>query len=269
MTDLKETAMRLAEVLHAAGCILADMQALPLDGELKGPGQLVTSADRASHDLLAVKLSELFPEVPLVMEEKTNIEPLPETYIVTDELDGTAIYAKQLPDWAVAAAYILNGRPVVGVMHLPRKPVTVVTWDGGGTWLNGDRVFLDPMANLEDNIAILDLPRDLTGHELSWLARVASNCLTVRSIGSAVASAADILMGHSCLYLNCKGAKVWDFAAASLAICEAGGVALSPDGSPLDWKRLPMGALLAGNARVAETALSFRTGHTLAKDSGA
>ena len=131
--------MQLVTVLHSAGCLLADMQAFPLNGDMKGPGQLVTRADRASHDFQAAELSRLFPEVALVMEEQANIEPLPETYIVTDELDGTAIYAKQLPDWAVTAAYIHAGRPVAGVMHLPKKRATVVAWEGGGTWLNGER----------------------------------------------------------------------------------------------------------------------------------
>jgi fructose-1,6-bisphosphatase/inositol monophosphatase family enzyme len=65
-----------------------------------------------------------------------------------------------------------------------------------------------------------------------------------------------VLRGRACVYINWRGAKVWDFAAAVLAIEEAGGVASSCLGEPLVWDRIPMSVMLAANAEVAAAALS-------------
>ena len=68
----------------------------------------------------------------------------------------------------------------------------------------------------------------------------------------------ELINGHAAIYLNCIGAKVWDFAAAVVAVDEAGGVATASDGNDLTWRKLPIGVLLAANSLVAEEALSLR-----------
>jgi len=70
----------------------------------------------------------------------------------------------------------------------------------------------------------------------------------------------ELLSGNTLLYLNTNGGRVWDFAAAALAVQEAGGVATDCSGEALAWDQLPMGVLFAINEKVVEAALNFKIG---------
>ena len=80
--------------------------------------------------------------------------------------------------------------------------------------------------------------------------------LGIRCLGSTVGSAMELLRGRVGVYINWQGAKIWDIAAAALAVEEAGGVALSSLGHALTWEQLEMSAMLAANARLASEAYS-------------
>jgi 3'(2'), 5'-bisphosphate nucleotidase len=82
--------------------------------------------------------------------------------------------------------------------------------------------------------------------------------LTLRALGTAVGAAIEMLAGHASVYLNCQGAKVWDFAAAAVAVAEAGGVAVALNGSAPDWSVVPQGVLFAANPAVAAEVLRLR-----------
>ncbi len=254
---MKEFAGQLAVVAQSAGAAILALNGRALDAQLKEPGQLVTLADRLSHEIIGAELGRRFPGVPQILEEQENPEALPERYLTADELDGTAIYAAGFPDWGVTLALIEEGVPVAGVMHQPALATTVMAWRGGGTWLNGERVWLSPDVALPTSIAMLEMNRFLTIPHAAWVGRVAHQALAGVTQATAVGNTLSMLRGRACVYLNCRGAKVWDFAAAALAVAEAGGVVVAEHGGAIDWRRLPVGALLAANRRVADEVLAL------------
>ena len=257
---MQEIATQLAEVARAAGSAILALRREGLNAEMKGVGQLVTLADQRSHEIIAPELERRFPGVVRILEEQENPEALPARYITADELDGTAIYAAGFPDWGVTLALIEDGEPVAGVLHQPALGVTVTAWRGGGAWLDGRRLRLEPAAALGGTIAMLELNPLLGLDNAAWAARVAHCAVAAVTQATAVGNTIALLQGRASVYLNCRGAKVWDFAAAVLAVREAGGVALSAEGGAIDWRRLPVGALLAAGPEVAREVLALRAG---------
>ena len=255
---MKEIAARLAAIAVSAGAAILALRRQGLEAEMKGVGQLVTLADRRSHEVIGSELARLFPGVAQILEEQDNPEALPARYLTADELDGTAIYAAGFPDWGVTLALIEDGEPVAGVLHQPALGVTVTAWRGGGAWLDGERLALSPEAALASSIAMLEMNPLLGEANAAWVGRVAHRCLAGMTRATAVGNTIALLRRRACVYLNCRGAKVWDFAAAVLAVREAGGVALAAHGGAIDWRRLPVGALLAANRRVADEVLALR-----------
>ena len=72
--------------------------------ELKGAYDLVTSADRASEQLIVKGLRERFPRHGIVAEEGGRAEMQSELRWYVDPLDGTTNFAHGFPMWNVTLA---------------------------------------------------------------------------------------------------------------------------------------------------------------------
>ena len=255
---MQDIADQLADIARAAGSAILALKREGLAAEIKGVGQLVTAADHRSHEIIAAALERRFPGVPRILEEQENPDVLPKRYLTADELDGTAIYAAGFPDWGVTLALVEDGRPVAGVLHQPEHGVTVTAVLGRGARFGDVPLRLSPESRLARSIALLEMNPLLGEAGTAWAGRVAGRCLAAVTQATAVGNTIALLRGRASVYLNPRGAKVWDFAAATLAVTEAGGVALATDGGPIDWTRLPVGALLAANRAVADEVLALR-----------
>ena len=254
---MQEIAEQFVQVAEGAGVLLKGMQHPYLASRYKAPLDLVTEADLRSHELISRELRDRFPGYDLILEEADNPTILPSDFVVADELDGTVVYANGLSEWGISIACVKAGTPVVGVMHQPSRNVTVAAWRGGGTWIGDRRGTLSGTQSLADSISLVELNRHLNAEHMAWIQEVSRRSLATRSLGTVIGSAIELLSGHAVVYLNCEGAKVWDFAAAVVAVEEAGGVAKACDGSDLSWRQIPMSVLLAANSHTATEVLSL------------
>ena len=86
-------------------------------GEDRSP---VSEADIAVNDLLHQRLTALAPGAGWLSEE-TEAAPDPTRALtwVVDPIDGTRAYLEGSPDWAVSAALVSEGRPVVAALYAP------------------------------------------------------------------------------------------------------------------------------------------------------
>ena len=183
---LKQIALDLAAIAKTAGALLKRMQGGRLRAWFKAPAELVTLADRASHKILLRELSRRFAPIPIILEEQNNPAKLPGRYFVADELDGTSIYSRGLPDWGLTLAYVDKGRPVAGVLHQPARNTTVVAWKNGGAWLRGKKISLNPTCSLENSVALVEWNRHLRTKDFRWIRNLTSHALVMRSLGTAV-----------------------------------------------------------------------------------
>ncbi len=96
----------------------------------------VTIADQSAEALILAALKELIPDVPVVAEELHASGETPEVssrFLLVDPLDGTKEFISRNGEFTVNIALIEEGRPRLGVVHLPATGVSY--------WTSGDGAF--------------------------------------------------------------------------------------------------------------------------------
>lgn len=194
--------------------------------ERKADGTLFSSADLAAQEALTRKLSAIDP-CPVVAEEMSREQQL-EQWLAgdgkvwcVDPIDGTSNFASGLPYFAVSVALMCRGRSVLGVIFDPVADEMFCAEQGKGAFLNGERLPIkQPAPALASAMAGVDLkrlPRDLAR-------RIASNqpCSSQRSFGASTLEWCYTAAGRFDVYVH-GGQKLWDYAAGSLILQEAGG----------------------------------------------
>ncbi len=209
----------------------------------KGGGSPVTESDVAVDTFLNERLGALCPAAGWLSEETADDAArlaLPLVWIV-DPIDGTRAYASGHPDWSVAVALLVEGRPVAGIVHAPAHRATYAAAEGHGATLNGrpirvsDRDTLRGAKAAGPAEAVAALAR--AGHGVVRLPRVPSLALRLVRVGEGAIEAA-LVSGN---------ARDWDLAAADLILTEAGGTVTNLAGEiPLYNRPMPVhGALVA------------------------
>ena len=102
----------------------------------KGDDSPLTLADLAAHEHIVATLEALPVRYPVLSEEAADI-PF-ETrrawtrYWLVDPLDGTKEFIKRNGDFTVNIALIVDGYPVLGVVHAPALEVSYFAAEGAG-----------------------------------------------------------------------------------------------------------------------------------------
>ena len=225
---------RLAELIRG----IAREELLPRLGnvarELKSDASVVTEADRAAQERLRAELAARWPGYRLLGEEMSAAEqgallaaPGDGLWIV-DPLDGTSNFAAGIPFFSVSVA-LLGPRGVeLGVVYDPSRDECFRARRGGGARL-GDTL-LRPASfglPLERTIAAVDFKR--LSADLAVRLAEAPPYASQRSFGSVALDWCWVAAGRFHVYLHGRQ-KLWDYAAGSLILAEAGGRALTLEG---------------------------------------
>ena len=226
VVDLQQQAARLAEAVREAGALALAMFKTPLKNWTKGEAlSPVSDADIAVDVLLRERLTGDGESIAWLSEESVDdLARLDAPYVwIVDPIDGTRAYIAGLPDWAVSAALVENGRPVVGCLYAPVSDEFFFAIAGQGASRNGaaiaasagtelaqariaaPRKFIDRLQAIVPSFDVMPRTRSLALR----LARVAEGTFDAAIAGGS---------SHD-----------WDLAAADLLVHEAGG-ALTPLG---------------------------------------
>jgi len=199
---------------------------------LKADGTWVTAADLAMQTRVQRNLAALWPAIPLLGEEMPEVEqqrlmaveaaaPDGPGLWVLDPLDGTSNFSAGLPVFGPSLAWIRGGRVRLGVVvDVMRDEVFSATL-GSGAYLNGQplRVPAAPPP-LAKTIACVDFKRLPTA--LATRLAIRPPYSSQRSIGSVALDWCWVAAGRFHLYLH-GSQGLWDYAAGSLILSEAGG----------------------------------------------
>jgi len=104
-----------------------------IEARLKGDRTPVTAADEAAEAIILPALAEVARDIPTVAEEAASRGGLPEIdraerFFLVDPLDGTREFLAGSGEFTVNIGLIEEGRPILGVVHLP---VLGTTYAGG------------------------------------------------------------------------------------------------------------------------------------------
>lgn len=100
----------------------------------------VTEADEAADALISAGLKKAFPDVLVVTEEQadSHSESASE-FLIVDPLDGTKEFVKRRGDFTVNIAYVVDGKPIRGIVYAPaRKRMFYTMEDGASVEETGD-----------------------------------------------------------------------------------------------------------------------------------
>lgn len=125
--------------------------------EQKADGSEVTEADRDAEEFLRDAIARAMPNADILGEEHGGPKGAPAIgdLWILDPIDGTRSFVCGNPLFGSLLGLVRDGRPVLGICHLPAIGETFVAWEGGGCWWHhGDderrRCVVRDIARLED-----------------------------------------------------------------------------------------------------------------------
>jgi myo-inositol-1(or 4)-monophosphatase len=228
----------LLRVAERAACIGGEVVSAsfgdPSNVREKAPGDWVSDVDTASEHAVRDALAEGAPGIAFFGEESGG-ERAALGWLV-DPLDGTANFLHGFPAVGVSVGLVLDGRPVVGVVHAPLLGDTYCATEGGGATRNGTPLAVSTRAPSEA-IPATGFPfrrKDRLPAYLEVFHQAFEAVEDLRRAGAASLdlawTAAGVFDGFFELALG-----PWDVAAGALLVREAGGVVTDWTGDPDAW----------------------------------
>ncbi len=225
---LAELERAAADAAREAGNLLMDYFGRPLDVEYKGESlsDPVTEADRQSQALLVGRIKATFPDHAVVGEEDetASVEPLSDFVWVLDPLDGTRNFSQGLPMFASSIGVLLKGVPVAGAIFIPWPGVrgrVLHARTGGGAACDG--TLLNELCATEpESRRLVGLPGGFS-HRFRFDESMRSRAGEARQTGSIAYELAMVASGTFQYSALTGSLSLWDVAAGSVIVSEAGG----------------------------------------------
>jgi 3'(2'), 5'-bisphosphate nucleotidase len=207
----------------------------------KSDNSPLTIADLASDKIIASGLSDLYPEVPIISEER----PAPpyedrkswEHFWLVDPLDGTEDFLQRTGNFTVNIALIERTRPVLGVIYLPLQEALYFA-DASGAFKQlpeeePRRIQVRTNAARKDLRAV-ESGLHLKESERQFLKRNAiGHC---RQVGSAIKFCL-VAEGEADVYYQGGQNWEWDTAAGQAIVERAGGAVVESSLKPLGYNK--------------------------------
>jgi histidinol-phosphatase len=140
------------EAARAADAVIAPLFRSNLAVEIKSDRTPVTQADRNAEAAIRTVLSRHFPDYGFYGEETGQHAMQAESIWLVDPLDGTKSFVRDTPFFSTQIALMRGGRMVLGVSSACACGETAWAEEGGGAWLNGQRIHVSDKAALQDAI---------------------------------------------------------------------------------------------------------------------
>jgi myo-inositol-1(or 4)-monophosphatase len=198
----------------------------------KPDGSVVTDADLAIQEHLAMEIARSFPDDAVVGEEGQPAADGRSHALyswVIDPVDGTNNFGRGLPGFAVSIGVLRNRQPFAGAVYDPITRWLFTACAGRGAWLNERALRTRPATLSRSSLLSIRTPLEegIPPFVDEWLRRY-----RVRRFGSTALHLCYVALGALDLVHDHR-ASLWDIAGAAPILLEAGGVLTTIEGAPL------------------------------------
>ncbi|MBE7731984.1 inositol monophosphatase family protein [Devosia faecipullorum] len=198
---------------------------------LKGPQDYLTETDGQVEDFVRSRIAEAFPEDGFLGEEGGGT-PGRQAWIV-DPIDGTANFARSIPHFCIAIAFVAGGLVQLGTIINPALDETYAARLGRGATLNGRPIRVSEISAIEASSVEMGWSgRRPLAQYLRAIEDLFAAGTNVRRSSCGALGLAYVADGRSDGYAELH-MNPWDCLAGLLLVREAGGVTgafLSVDG---------------------------------------
>ncbi|MGM0632611.1 MAG: 3'(2'),5'-bisphosphate nucleotidase CysQ [Pseudomonadota bacterium] len=212
--------------------------------ETKADDSPLTEADRRAHHVITGALRGLTPAIPVLSEESEEVSYAErrqwQTYWLVDPLDGTREFINRNGEFTVNIALIVDGEPVLGVVHVPVSGTTYTGLVGEGAWCYREGREAQPIGvrSLSGQRSLNVVGSRRHGAEAleAMLATLRQHFDEVNlvSMGSSLKICL-LAEGEADLYPRLGPTSEWDTAAAHAVLRAAGGDIVTADFEPLRY----------------------------------
>lgn len=222
-TQLVQLQNKLIPKIHKLGTYALQQQPY-VKGEIKEDGSLVTKIDKYIERELINFIMKRLPESKFVNEEGTRSDKLPPypanlTWII-DPIDGTLNYVHQSPIFCISVALAYKGEIVMGIIYVPATRETYTATLGGGAFLNEREI---QVSQDEDVLKPIAFGQGFWNPSDKYAEEILKNIPNPKRVtGSACFNQCLVAKG-ACIAASHPNTKIWDIAAGSLIVKEAGG----------------------------------------------
>ena len=215
---------------RAAGAIInraaLDVEAVRVS--TKQVNDFVTEVDQQAEQAIIETLLTAYPGHGILAEESGNEygNRNSDHIWIIDPLDGTTNFIHGFPVYCVSIALAVNGRIEQAVVYDPTRNDLFTSTRGRGAFLNERRIRVSKRTMLRDSLLSTGFPYrpgDNLKQYMSMLGDVMQRTSGVRRPGAAALDLAYVAAGFSDAFFE-TGLSIWDVAAGSLLVTEAGGL---------------------------------------------
>ncbi|MEJ2636262.1 MAG: inositol monophosphatase family protein [Calditrichia bacterium] len=170
-------------------------------------------------------LLENFPDHRILAEEGTANDSDADYRWIIDPLDGTKNYIQDVPVFCVSIALQKKKELVAGVIYDPVRDELFTAEKGSGAFCNGEQMHVGSR-NLKASLIATGFPfrsKDYLPLYLLAFEEIFLGCSGMRRLGSAALDLAYTAKGRFDGFWE-LGLSIWDIAAGSLMVREAGGI---------------------------------------------
>ncbi len=199
------------------------------DVEMKSDDTPVTIADRQSEEYIRSEIQAKYPSHSIMGEEFKEKQTDSEFRWIIDPIDGTQSFIRGVPFYAVLLALEYQGRPIVGVIHIPPLNETVSAAKGVGCYYNGRPCHVSKTEGLSKAWVQVTDYADLKRRRPEFTNRLLGKSYSCRTWGDAYGYLL-VATGRSDVMIDPIMA-LWDIAPLEPIITEAGGVFTDLDGN--------------------------------------
>lgn len=214
----------------------------------------VTKLDFDVEETIRNILRENYPEHIIVGEELGEEQNKRSPYMwIIDPIDGTKSFIRGLRYFATQIAVMYEGEVVVGISSAPALDEILVASKNGGAFLNKKKIHVSKVDRLQKSFIshgnikyfnkIKKLPQLIKLYEHSWGARGFEDFWGYHLLAK----------GGLDAMLEAK-TKIWDIAAVSLIVKEAGGKVTDIEGHPISFDST---SIIATNRLIHDEILSI------------
>ncbi|WP_373848177.1 inositol monophosphatase family protein, partial [Delftia acidovorans] len=194
----------------------------------KQVNDFVTEVDKAAEQAIIETLLGAYPGHGILAEESGNeFGAKNSDYVwIIDPLDGTTNFIHGFPVYCVSIALSFKGKVEHAVVYDPSRNDLFTATRGRGAYLNDRRIRVSKRIQLKDSLISTGFPfrrGDNFKQYMNMLGDVMQETAGVRRPGAAALDLAYVAAGFADGFFE-SGLQIWDVAAGSLLVTEAGGL---------------------------------------------